>query len=314
MSSIIAEGSVYEGKLLIDIAENGHSFELDCAETTLVDSVLRFVESVSGISFNDQLVLCADTKLDPRQPLSAYKLPSSDREVFIFNKSRLQTNSLPPPLEEVSIPEITEPPSPSCSTHPHPLDDSPDPAMKALPSYERQFRYHFQWGNSIYGRTYLVYEMCERFLAEIKVQERAIEVARTNLEQYYKVVSQNFVDFMKKYMHQSRSHSDLLANFERDLDKLRLIKLHPNLQKDSRKCLLDFIKEEELRKAAENCKSSHKQFENKILQFKQTYEEVKQKVEELFCGKALPVRNLERTVREHQRYINEQRSIMQSLR
>lgn len=315
MASSVAEGSVYEGKLLIHIAENGHSFELDCTGTTLVDSVIRFTQSVSGINYSDQLVLCADTKLDPQRPLSAYKLPCNGREVFVFNKGRLQTSSPPPPLEEVNILEITDPPSPSSSTHPHPLDNSPDPAMKALPSYERQFRYHFQCGNSIYARTYAVYEMCLRFLAEIKVQESAIEVARANLEQYYKVVNQNFADFMKRYTHQNRAHSDLLVNFERDLERLRSIKLHKNLQKDARKCLLDFLEEEELRRAAENCKSSHKQFETKILQFKQTFEEVKQKVEDLFCGKSsLSARNLERSVKEHQRYINEQRSIMQSLR
>ncbi|OWM89982.1 hypothetical protein CDL15_Pgr012619 [Punica granatum] len=314
MSSSITEGSFYEGKLLIHIAENGRSFELDCTGSMLVDSVVRFVESVSGINSNEQLVLCAETKLEPQRPLSAYKLPSDGREVFIFNKARLQTNSPPPPPEEVCVLEIADPPTPSSSSHPHPLGDSPDPAMKALPSYEQQFRYHFQCGNSVYTRTYKVYEMCERFLTEIKVQESAIEVARTNLEQYYKVINQNYTDFMKRYVQQKRAHSDLLVNFERDLERLRSIKLHPNLQKDSRKCLLDFLKEEELRRLEENCKSSHRQFENKVLQFKQMFGDVKRKVEDLFGGKAsLSVRNLERMVKEHQRYINEQRSIMQSL-
>ncbi|XLS75406.1 hypothetical protein HN51_032271 [Arachis hypogaea] len=43
----------------------------------------------------------------------------------------------------------------------------------------------------------------------------------------------------------------------------------------TRKCLLDLVKEENLRKLVENCTSSHKQFENKVSQFKQTFGAVK---------------------------------------
>ena len=46
---------------------------------------MRYIRSVSGINFSEQLVLCLDMKLEYQWPLSAYKLPSSDREMFIFN-------------------------------------------------------------------------------------------------------------------------------------------------------------------------------------------------------------------------------------
>ena len=122
-------------------------------------------------------------------------------------------------------------------------------------------------------------------------------------------------EFMKRYLQQHRVHSDLLANFERDLGRLRSIKLHPQLQTATRKCLLDFVKEDHLRKMAENCSNSHRQFENKVSQFKQMFGEMKRKVEDLFSSKsAIPVRNLELMIKEHQRYINEEKSIMQSLR
>ncbi|XP_065849468.1 autophagy-related protein 11 [Euphorbia lathyris] len=314
MSSSITEASVHKGKLLVHLAENGHSYELDCDEGTPVQAVMRYIESVAGVSFNEQLVLCLDMKLESQRPLSAYKLPSSDREVFIYNRTRLQNNSPPPTPEQLDILEVADPPSPASSHEPHPLDDASDPALKALPSYERQFRYHYHRGHALYNRTHLRYELCERLLREQKVQERALEVARGNLDQYYRVISQNYLDFMKRYMQQHRVHSELLLNFRRDLEKLRSIKLHPALQNTTRKCLVDFVKEENLRKAVENCSNSHRQFERKISEFKQMFGEVKRKVEELFsCRASFPIKNLELAIKEHQRFINEQKSIMQSL-
>ncbi|PON99335.1 Autophagy-related protein [Trema orientale] len=314
MSSTVTESLVHQGKLLVHIAENGHSFMLECDETAMVEEVMRWIESVSGISFSDQLVLCLDMKLEPQRPLSAYKLPADDREVFIFNKARLQNNSPPPPPEQVEVFDIAEPQSPSSSHDPHPLDDAPDPALKALPSYERQFRYHCHRGQVIYGRTIGKYESCERLLRELKVQERAVEVATGNVDQYCKMIAQNCREFMKRFSQQHRMHSDLLANFGRDMEKLRAIKLHPSLQTGTRKCLLDFVKEETLRKSAENCSSSHRQFESKVSQFKQKFSDVNRKVEEVFSSRAsLPIRNLEQTIKDYQRFINEQKSIMQSL-
>lgn len=311
MSSSVTEGSV--GKLLVHIAENGHSFELNCEDATPVESVMRVIESVAGISLGDQLLLCSDTRLEPQRPLSAYKLPADNREVFIFNRARLQANSLPPQPEQVDILDVAEPQPPS-SHNSHPLDDAPDPALKALPSYERQFRYHYHKGGTIYSRSQVKYEHCERLLREQKVQERAVEVARENLEQYYKMINQNYREFMKRYSQQHRIHSDLLANFVKDIEKLRSIKLHPALQTALRKCLLDFVKEEHLRKAAENCSSSHRQFENKVSQFKQIFGDVIREVEELFANRPLFIRNSELSIKDSQRSINEQKSIMQSLR
>ncbi|XP_014509176.1 autophagy-related protein 11 [Vigna radiata var. radiata] len=314
MSSSMSGSLVHQGQLLVHIAENGHSFELDCNENTLVEAVMRSIESVTGINFSDQLVLCKEMKLESHRPLSVYKLPSDEKEVFIFNKSRLQNNSPAPPPEQVDIPSHLEPPSPASSHDPHPLDDASDPALKALPSYERQFRYHYHRGHAIYTSTVMKYEHCERLWREQMVQERAVDVARGNLDQYYRMINQSYVEFMKRYMQQHRMHSDLVVNFGKNVEKLRSIKLHPALQTANRKCLLDLVKEESLRKSVENCASSHKQFENKVSQFKQTFGEVKRRAEELLSSRAfLPTKNIEQTIKEHQRYINEQKSIMQSL-
>ncbi|KAL0404278.1 UNVERIFIED_CONTAM: Autophagy-related protein 11 [Sesamum radiatum] len=285
MSSNASVGVIQMGKLVVHIAENGHSYELECDEYTLVEAVQRFLESVSGIPFNDQLLLCLDMKLESQRPLSTYKLPSDDQDVFLFNKARMRSNSPPPAPEQVEIIDIPDPPLPSSSHNPHPLDDVSDPALKALPSYERQFRYHFQCGHAIYSRTLAKIETCERLLQEQKVQERALEIARGNLDHFYKIVLQNYTDFIKCYSQQHRTHTNLLVNFGRDMEKLRSVRLLPPLQTANRKCLLDFVKEENLRKTVEDCSISHRQFENKVSEFKQEFGDLKRNTETLFSEK-----------------------------
>nr|XP_043625256.1 autophagy-related protein 11-like [Erigeron canadensis] len=311
-----SETLIQRGKLLVHIAENGHSFELDCDEDTLVEAVQQFLESLSGIRLNDQLLLYLDMKLDPQNPLSAYKLPSEDGEVFVFNKSKMRTNSAPPGPEELELSESNypDPPRPCSSHDTHPLDEASDPALKALPSYERQFRYHYQLGDAIYRRTLVKFDACERLAREQMVQEKALEIARANLDHFYKMILQNYMDFVKCYSQQQRTHSNLLVNFGRDLERLKSIKLLPVLQTVDRKCLLDFVKEDNLRKMVDDCSNSHRQFENKVGDFKQEFGELKRSTEHLFSSKAsILSRDLGRTVKEHEHHINEQKSIMQAL-
>ncbi|KAL0345944.1 UNVERIFIED_CONTAM: Autophagy-related protein 11 [Sesamum radiatum] len=314
MCSSSSEAVVQMGKLVVHIAENGRSYKLDCDECTLVESVQKFLESDCGIPFNDQLLLCLDLKLEPQQPLSAYKLPSDEREVFLFNKARMRNNSPHPAPEQVEVVDIPDPPLPSSSNSPHPLDDASDPALKALPSYERQFRFHFHCGHAIYSRALAKTEMCERLFQEQKVQERALEIAGGNLDHFYKMIHQNYTDFMKCYLQQHRSHTNLLLNFVRDKEKLRSIRILPSLQTANRKCLLDFVKEENLQKTWEDCGISHKQFENKVSEFKLEFADLKRNTEHLFSGKAsFLIKDLETSIKDHQQFMNELKSIMQAL-
>ncbi|KAL0316548.1 UNVERIFIED_CONTAM: Autophagy-related protein 11 [Sesamum radiatum] len=315
MCSSSSEAVVQMGKLVVHIAENGRSYKLDCDECTLVEAVQKFLESDCGIPFHDQLLLCLDLKLEPQRPLSAYKLPSDEREVFLFNKARMRNNSPHPAAEQVEIVDIPDPPLPSSSNSPHPLDDASDPALKALPSYERQFRFHFHCGHAIYSRALAKIEMCERLFQEQKVQERALEIAGGNLDHFYKMIHQNYTDFMKCYLQQHRSHANLLLNFGRDKEKLRSIRILPSLQSANRKCLLDFVKEENLQKTWEDCGISHRQFENKVSEFKLEFADLKRNTEHLFSGKAsFLIKDLETSIKDHQRVINELKSIMQALR
>ncbi|XP_043706012.1 autophagy-related protein 11-like [Telopea speciosissima] len=314
MSSTLTEEFVPGRKLLIRIVENGRNFDLQCDESTPVEAVQRYLEPVSGIQLGDQVLFCQETKLEAQRPLSAYKLPSDGREVFVYNRARMLSDSPPPPQERIDIPEISEPPMPSSNQDPHPLDDATDPALKALPSYDRQFRYHYQRGNAIFTCTLSKFKDCERLLGEQKVQERAVETAKASMDHYYRMIYQMYMDFMKCYSQQHRYHSDLLANVGRDIERLRSCKVHPALQTQTRKCLLDFVKEENLRKWADNCSSSHRQFEAKVMQLKQMFNELKRRVEELYASKAsVAIRDLELMIKDHQRYLKEQESIKQSL-
>ncbi|XP_060171708.1 autophagy-related protein 11 [Lycium barbarum] len=314
MSSNASSGVVQVGKLLVLIAENGQSYKLNCDEYTLVDAVQQFLESVSGIPISDQLLLCLDVKLELHCPLSTYKLPSDDREVILFNKAKMRSNAPPPLPEQVDMIDIPDPPLPSSNHDPHPLDDATDPALKALPSYERRFRFHFQRGHSIYNRSQMRTEICERLLLEQKVQERALGIARGNLDHYYGMILQNYNDFLKCYSQQYRSHSNLLTNFGRDIEKLRSCKLHPALQTANRKCLLDFVKEENLRKLAEDCSGSHRQFEHKVSEFKLEFGELEHNAKHLFSTKGSHlIREVELAIRDHQKYVSEQKSIMLAL-
>lgn len=302
-------------RLAVYIAENGRTIELECDASTAIHTINGRIEAASGIPSADQLLLCGDAKLDPGRPLSAYKatLDGSGREVFVYNRPRLHQDAPPPPPERPEA--AAEPAEPSPARNPHPLDDAPDPAVKALPSYERQFRHHYHRGAAVYEATQARLAACGRLLGEEIVQDRAVEAAKKSMEHYYKLINQTYFDFSRCYSHQHGLHSEILGGFERDLERLRACKLHPSLQGEGKRCLLDLLKEEHLRKWAESCRASHRQFESKVTQLKSMFAELKRRVEDLYSNRASAgITDLEMAIREHQKYVNEQKSIMQSLR
>ncbi|XP_076897492.1 autophagy-related protein 11-like [Bidens hawaiensis] len=128
------------------------------------------------------------------------------------------------------------------------------------------------------------------------------------------MILHNYTDFVKCYSQQQRTHSNLLVNFGRDLERLRAVKLMPVLQTADRKCLLDFVKEDNLQKMVDDCSNSHRQFESKVGDFKNEFGELKRSTEHLFsCNASLLSKDLERAVKEHEHHIDEQKSILQAL-
>lgn len=313
-STISTDEFVPGRKLLVHIAENGHSYEFECDGSTFVEAIQRSIESLCGLHISDQLLLCRNTSLDSQQNLAYYKLPQDNCEVFLYNKSRLHADSPRPSAETIDIPNVVIPAPPSPSQSPHPLDEASDPALKALASYERQFRYHFQYANAIYGSTRTKFEVCKRLFREMQVQERALETAQGNLGHTFRKLHQRYAEFVRCFNQQHRYHSELLNNFERDVERLRSVKLLPLLQNDSRKCLLDLVKENDLRKWADTCFNSHKQFESKVLQLKQNFGDLNRRMDGVFLDMdSTGIKDLELMMKDHQKVLSDQKSIMQSL-
>lgn len=299
--------------LIVHVAENGHTFEFKCGGDTPVEAIQHTIQHYCGIPPGDQLLLCGNTSLDGTHPLAYYKLPRDDREVFLYNKARLLADSAPPAQEspDTPVPIIPPPPRPQDSP---PVEVSADPALKALVSYETRFRYHFQVANAMYQCSVAKFELCRRLLREGQVQERALDTARSNLEHTFRKLSQRYSEFVRCFSQQHRAHVEMLANFERDVQRLRAVRLHPMLQCEGRECLMDLLKENDLRKLADGCFSSHKQFEVKVSQLKANFLELKKRVENLFnVMSSGGCKDLEKLIKENQGVIGEQKSIMQSL-
>jgi hypothetical protein len=300
-------------RLMVHVAENGHSMEFECGGDTRVDAIQRSIELVCGVPTTDQLLLCDNIHLNGANPLAHYNLPRDDREVFLYNKARLSDNSPPPAPESIDIPEPSIPPPPRPQDTP--LEVSADPALKALVSYEIRFRYDFQVANAFYQSSVAKYEVCRRLLREWQVQERALDMARSNLEQAFRKPSQRYSNFVRSFTQQHRGYVEVLSSFERDCKRLRAVRLHPDLQCEGRRCLLDLMDENMLRKLADEYLSSYKNFEGMVSSLKVDFAELKKRVDSLLNAMSSSAwKDLEALIKEHQRVIGDQKSIMQSLR
>lgn len=299
-------------KLMVHAAENGHSMEFECRGATKVEAIQRSIELVCGVPRADQLLLCGNIPLDGAHHLSYYNLPRDDREVFLYNKARFHADSLPPAPESIDIPvpSIPPPPRPQDTA----LEVSADPALKALMSYEIRFRYDFQVANALYQSSVAKYEVCRRLQREWQVQERALDMARNNLEHAFRKPSQRYSNFVQCLSQQHRGYLELLSTFERDVQRLRAVRLHPSLQCEGRRCLLDLIDENKLRKLADEYLSSYKHLEVFVSPLKAKFVELKKGVDSLLNAMSSSTwRDLEALIKEHQRVIGDQKSIMQAL-
>ncbi|KAM3240554.1 hypothetical protein ACQJBY_053933 [Aegilops geniculata] len=307
-----AEGAALGQKLMVHVAENGHSMEFECGGGTRVEAIQRAIEHVCGVPPADQLLLCGNIPLDGANHLAHYNLPRDDREVFLYNKARLHADSPPPAPESIDIPEPSIPPPPRPQDTA--LEVSADPALKALVSYEVRFRYDFQVANALYQSSMAKYEVCRRLLREWQVQERALDMARSNLEQAFRKPSLRYSNFMRSFAQQHRGYVEVLSTFERDVQRLRAIKLHPHLQCEGRRCLLDLMDENRLRKLADEYLSSQKGFEDFVSPLEAKFLELKRRVESLLNSMSSSAwKDLEALIKEHHRVIGDQKSIMQSL-
>lgn len=301
--------------MLIFVAENGRTLEVDCQSTTIVESIQNALFSLTNIAPSEQMLICGEMRLESNRPLGSYKLPAENRNVFLYNRSRLVGDTFPPPLQETDQLEINVAKVLPSSKSRHPLDDALDPALKALPSYENEFQLHFHKGHALFDASQRRLEVCGRLLQEMRVQEMALETARANMDLYYKIIDRSCTDFMKQYLRQHKRHAYLLSNLENDLERLRACTLHPALRSETRQSLFNFVNVARVRKAAEECGYSHEQFGAKVLELKNTYSDLQRIVQELFYAQPpVDLQGLEETLDGHVRFAEEQASIIQSLR
>ncbi|KAI5055331.1 hypothetical protein GOP47_0030476 [Adiantum capillus-veneris] len=308
------EDSNETAKLVIYVAETGQSFELNCPSGTLVQLVQTCLTSLTSVPVSDQLLICEDMRLESQRSLESYRLPAEGRHVFLYNRAHLLADVPPPPPEQIQVKELILPSPPSAPASGHPLDKASDPAIKALPSYERQFRFHFDKGLAIFNGTHDRFEICRRLLHEKQVQSMAIDAAKRNMDHHYKMIDQMYSDFMKLFNRQQKQHADILSNLDRDLDHLRKCKLHPNLIADGRKTLVDCVETSDLDKQAQFCASSHKQLQGKVMQLKAVFLQLQKNVESFsHLVPSVDVHDSERALTDHASVVDEEKTIMQSL-
>lgn len=306
-----SHGSV---KLAVHVAETGHYFELNCPISMSIHILQTCIASTVHVNPPDQLLLCAHIRLEPTRTLASYRLEGDLQNVFLFNRVRLVAEAPLPSPEQISIKELSVPSLPSTSFRSHPLGDVGDPLAYVLPPYETKFRHHYQKGCAILACSRDKFELCRRLFREQQVQSLALDAARNNMNHFYKIIEQNRADFEKRFNVQNKQHAGALKNFDQNLERLRACKLHPSLVSKDRSTLLDCLDELGLRKQAEACAKSHKQFQAKVLQLITTHAELHHSVQELLNTEpTVDLQRMEHLVAENGHTMEEQLVILQSL-
>ena len=303
--------------MIIHVAQSGRMYEVDSQGSTLVHVIQTALASLTGVPASDQMLIYGDVKLDASKPLSAYQLPSDTARVFLFNRASLLPDSPVTADEEIEEVAVNIPLAPSVLDVGHPLDESLNPLLRALPSYERQFKYHLQKGQALFQASQQRYAICRRLVQEQQVQQMALQTACGNMGVYYRHICSSHHEFMDEFHRHHAQHSDLLSFFERDMDRLRSSELHPSLQtlKPLRRTLIDCLKEPELRKWGHDCTISHTLFASKVGELAVMFRDLEHSVERLLhTPPAVDVHQLHARVEDSHKYIEEQGSIVQSLR
>jgi hypothetical protein len=101
-------------------------------------------------------------------------------------------------------------------------------------------------------------------ILEQKYQLEAIQVAYNNLEGHITHITQIVEQFKEKYQIQCKSFEDLLETHEKDLEYLKEKELHPLLQTETRKTLLDCIPEKQVKLWVPKCTKELEVFQTKV--------------------------------------------------
>ncbi|KAK3239494.1 hypothetical protein CYMTET_50585 [Cymbomonas tetramitiformis] len=302
--------------LQVLVAHTGKTFELDCQGHTRVEIVQQALASLTAVPPQDQILMCGGTKIDGARSLNAYGLPSDEgnKRVFLYNKMTLKPGCATPVHEAIEPILVEVPSEPSLHCSGHPLDSASSPLIRALPYYERQFKFHLMKGQAIWRASQARLDICRRMVSEMHVQVLAIDSARENVEVHFNYICKAQDEFIKNYSQQQIQHEELLANFDRDMEKMRSIELHPALRTSTRRTLIDCAPETKLRSWAVSCDKSHKSFASKVSELSSMFGLLQRNVEELLMtGPDVDVAQLEERLEDAQKYEEEETTILQSL-
>lgn len=272
--------------MLIFIAHNGKTLELDVQSSTRVDAVQLALSSLTSIPPQEQILLLNGNPLDPGKPLGAYQLPTDDignhKDVFLYNKAHLRQNVAIPVPEATHLPRADVPPPGSIQYEPHALDSAPSPLLQTLPNYERQFRYHLQKAQAHLEVSQQREAICRQLLSEQEVQAMSIDAARMNVEHHYQYIARAFEEFMLTYQTQAAAQKEILQGFERDMEQLASLQLHAGARTERHSRLIHLIPEQKMRDWAARCKHDHDHFAKKVGELKGTFGGLKLDVEAMF--------------------------------
>lgn len=274
--------------MLIFIAHNGKTLELDVQSSTRVDAVQLALSSLTSIPPQEQILLLNGNPLDPSKPLGAYQLPTDDmgyrnhKDVFLYNKAHLRQNVTMPLPEVTNLPRADVAPPGSIQYKPHALDSAPSPLLQTLPNYERQFRHHLQKAEAHLEVSQQREAICRQLLSEQEVQAMSIDAARMNVEHHYQYIATAFEEFMGTYQTEASAQKEILQGFERDMEQLAFLQLHAGARTERHSRLIHLIPEQKMRDWAARCKHDHDHFAKKVGELKATFGGLKLDVEAMF--------------------------------
>ncbi|KAF8059682.1 ATG11 [Scenedesmus sp. PABB004] len=306
--------------LLVLVAHDGRTLQLDVAGSTRVETVQAALVTATGIALADQIVMCAGARLDPSKQLAAYKLPvadpaaAEDLPVFLYHKAFLRPGAEPPPAEPLPLQDVEVPGLATVGLR-HPLAAAHSPLIRALPDYEAQFTQQLAEARAHWEASQARLHRCRQLMSEQEVQARAADAARANVESHYTYIAAMYGGFVDRYVAQHRHHAGLLAQFGALTAAMASVELPPQLAAPGWRVLADLQpNRSRLGEWHESCSRSHEQFAQKVSELEGAFQALRCEVEGLFLqAPSVDLDALGQALQESEALIDEQGSIVQVL-
>uniref|UniRef100_A0A061QRQ6 Ubiquitin-like domain-containing protein n=1 Tax=Tetraselmis sp. GSL018 TaxID=582737 RepID=A0A061QRQ6_9CHLO len=276
--------------MLILVAHNGKTLDLDASGGTRVDAVHRALQSLLGVPPHDQILMCSGVRLDANKTLAFYGLPQARedaaeagderklKDVFLYRRSLLRPDSGPPAPETMPVvprdnPDSAEPQGPSLG--------GPEGGAPEAAGLTGSLARRLAEVQSVCAVSSECHRCCKRLLSEQEVQSMAVDAARANAEVHYKYIRRVFFAFMDRYTALHRAQRELLASFDHDMESLSTTRLHPSVATDERRFLADIVPRQKLQELSVNCRAAAEQFAAKVSEAEGIFADLQQRVEAL---------------------------------